>query len=211
MSSAKSTIAVFALLFALTGCSGGSSTTQGASSQGGSTSSTPVPSPTATSSAPVVGHDGRTLLPSGEATACSLVSEATVKKALGNVAANLQPAQPSLVRAPDGTTTDSCLHAFDQSGTTTNGLVVEVVTYPASAAAEASRPYALLMDPEDVKGTAHPAKYAMNALSSSKEFVLVSVNGARITRLIAAMPTAGAWDRNAGRDALVQLAKDAGL
>jgi hypothetical protein len=51
----------------------------------------------------------------------------------------------------------------------------------------------------------------MMALSDSTEFVLVSIDGARVTRLIVALPHAGAWDHATGKDSMLKLARAANL
>lgn len=171
-------------------------------------------SATASSSAPAApetARDGRTVLPTNGSEACGLVDGPAIQASLGSPASSLQPGQPVAERMPDGVVTDSCIHAFDPGGATTNALTVQISTYPSEQEVTKAAPYALLNDPQDVPGLQHPAKYSRMALSDSTEFVLVSVNGPQVVKLIVALPTAEAWDQAEGRDALLKLAQASGL
>ncbi len=88
---------------------------------------------------------------------------------------------------------------------------MEVRNYPTPQAAVGSDPFALLMNAEDLPGLRQPAKYAVNSLSESTEFVVASLEGSRVVRLVAALPPAKAWDRAAGREHMKKLATAAGL
>lgn len=167
----------------------------------------PVSGPTATTTA----RDGRTVLPTSDSKACSLLSEESIRDALGEVGATLGQPQPNSTRLPDGTIQDFCIYPFDKGGATTNALVVEVRNYPSPQAAVDSDPFALIKDAESLPGLRLPAKYAVNTLNDSTEFVVVSVEGARVVRLLAALPPATAWDRETGREHLRKLAATAGL
>lgn len=167
----------------------------------------PASDPTTTTTA----RDGRTVLPTSESQACSLLSEAAIRDALGEVSATLKPPQRSAERLPDGTTEDFCLYPFDEGGATTNALLVEVRTYASPQVAVESDPFALLMNAVDLPGLRKPAKFAVNTLSESTEFVVASLDGARVVRLVAAVPPATAWDRAAGQDHMTRLATAAGL
>ena len=187
-------------------CAGCTATPQqdGAASSGS-------PTPSATPAPPETARDGRTLLPTDGSEACGLVDDPAIQASLGAPASSLQPGQPIAERMADGVVTDSCIHAFDPGGATTNALTVQVTTYPGEQEVTNAEPYALLNDPQDVPGLQHPAKYSRMALSDSTEFVLVSVNGPQVVKLIVALPTAEAWDQAEGRDALLKLAQASGL
>jgi hypothetical protein len=167
--------------------------------------------PSSAPAAPETARDGRTVLPTNGSEACGLVDGPAIQASLGSPASSLQPGQPIAERMPDGVVTDSCIHAFDPGGATTNALTVQIITYASEEEVTKAGPYALLNDPQDVPGLQHPAKYSRLALSDSTEFVLVSVNGPRVVKLIVALPTAEAWDQAAGRDALLKLAQASGL
>ncbi|AOT05150.1 hypothetical protein [Arthrobacter sp. U41] len=139
------------------------------------------------------------------------MNETVIREALGEVAAALEPVQPSVERLPDGTIKDSCLYPFDKGGATTNALLVEVHTYPSPQVAVDSDPFALLMNAVDLPGLRKPTKFAVNTLSESTEFAVASLDGARVVRLVAALPSATAWDRAAGQDHMLKLATAAGL
>lgn len=176
---------------------------------GSATGSAATASPTA--SAPTTGRDGRTLLPTGSSVACGLLDDAAIKSTLGPVAGSLQPAQPVAERMPAGVTHDSCLHPFDAGGASTNALTVQVITYPSAAEATAADPFGMLNAPEDVPGLKNEAKYSMIPLSGSTEFVIVSLDGARIVKLIVALPPDAAWEPAAGRETMLELARTAQL
>lgn len=209
MSSSKRLIGGFAaalILGAATGC-----TSDGPAPAPAQTSSTPAASATNGPTAPVTARDGRTVLPTSESDACSLLSEAAIRESLGAVAQNLQAPQPSAGRLPEGTTEDFCLYPFESGGATTNAVLVEVRNYPTPQAAKDSDPFALLMNPEDLPGLREPAKYAVNSLKESTEFVVASMEGSRVVRLVAALPPAKAWDRASGKEHMKKLATAAGL
>lgn len=181
--------------------------------QGGTSGPTGGATASATPSAPVTetARDGRTVLPTGESVACEVLADDAIKSALGPVAASLQPAQPDAERTPEGVLYDSCIHAFDPDGATTNALTVQIITYPSEQEASRADPYSLMPAAEDVAGLNHPAKYSMIPLSGSTEFVLVSVDGPRVVKLIAALPQTGAWDVAEGRESMTRLAQASGL
>lgn len=169
-------------------------------------------SPSAASSpAPETARNGSTVLPTEQSVACDLLGEDAIKSSLGAAAGSLQPSQPTAERTPEGVTYDSCIHAFDPDGATTNALTVQIITYPSEQEAVGADPFSLLSTPEDVAGLRHPAKYSVLPLSGSTEFVLVSLDGPRVVRLIAALPPSEAWDPPAGREAMIKLAQAAKL
>jgi hypothetical protein len=182
----------------------------GCTSQQGSADAS-SPGSSSAPAAPETARDGRTVLPTSASVACGLLDGPAIQASLGTVAASLQPAQPDAERTADGVVYDSCIHAFDPGGATTNALTVQIITYPSGQEVARANPYALLDAPEDVPGLQHPAKYSMMALSDSTEFVLVSVDGARVTRLIVALPHASAWDHATGKDSMLKLARAANL
>lgn len=94
---------------------------------------------------------------------------------------------------------------------TTNGLVIEIVTYPSPQAAIDANPFALLMNAEDFPGLAHPAKFGVNKLSDSTEFVVASLQGSRLFKLVAATPTSKSWETATGKANMKKLATAAGL
>lgn len=175
----------------------------------------PTPAASQSPSAPrpslETGRDGRTVLPTEASTACGLIDEPAIRSSLGAVAGSLQPAQPDAERTPDGVIYDSCIHAFDPGGATTNALTVQIITYPTEQEVAKADPYRLLPDAEDVPGLQHPAKYSMLELSGSTEFLVVSVDGARVVKLITALPQATAWDKAEGKASMLKLAQAAKL
>jgi hypothetical protein len=73
-------------------------------------------------------------------------------------------------------------------------------------------PFALITAPENVSGLGDCAKFGMNNLSGTNEFVLAVVSGIRVTRFLVAVPaSATGWDKEFGRDVLESLARDAKL
>lgn len=178
--------------------------------QNGSTSAAPATSATAPPSLET-GRNGRTVLPTAASTACGLVDESAIHSSLGAVADSVQPAQPDAERTPEGVIYDSCIHALDAGGATTNALTVQLITYPNADEADRANPYGLLVDPEDVTDLQHPAKYSVLDLSASTEFVLVSIDGARVTKLIVALPKESSWDKAVGKASILKLAQAADL
>jgi hypothetical protein len=181
--------------------------------QGGTSGSATGGTPTAASSspAPETARDGRTVLPTGESVACGLLGDDAIKSSLGTVAKSLQPAQPDAERTAEGVLFDSCIHAFEPDGATTNALTVQIITYPTEQEASRSNPYGLLPAPEDVPGLKNETKYSLIPLSGSKEFVIVSLDGARIVKLIVALTPDAAWEPAAGRETMFELARTAQL
>lgn len=176
-----------------------------------SSSPAPATSVNSASATPTIGRDGRTILPSAESQACALLSEAAVRDILGEVASSLGAPQSGSERAADGTTTDFCLYPFDEAGTTTNGLVIEILTYPSARQAADADPFALLPNAEDLGGLKHPAKFGINRFNESTEFVVASLQESRLFRLVAATPPSKAWGATTGKDTMKRLATAAGL
>jgi hypothetical protein len=143
--------------------------------------------------------------------ACGLLGDDAIKSSLGAVAKSLQPAQPDAERTAEGVLFDSCIHAFEPDGATTNALTVQIITYPTEQEASRSNPYGLLPAPEDVPGLKNETKYSLIPLSGSKEFVIVSLDGARIVKLIVALTPDAAWEPAAGRETMFELARTAQL
>ncbi|MCX6500290.1 MAG: hypothetical protein NTU93_16075 [Arthrobacter sp.] len=91
-------------------------------------------------------------------------------------------------------------------------MIVEVTTYPSPSALASVDLFPLMSAPEDVSGLGDQAKFAVNRLKDTNEFVLTVVSGIRVTRLLIAVPAAAAgWDKSSGKEILQSLARDAAL
>lgn len=166
---------------------------------------------TSSAPAPSVAHDGRTILPSSGSIACQVIGPDSIRLRLGARAAGLQTEQSSGVLDAKEVKKESCIYPLDESGLTTNALIVEVATYP-TPSLEGEDPFALIMAPEEVGGLGDRAQFGMNSLMGTNEFVLAVVSGTRVIRLLVAVPTSAAgWDKATGRELLKSLAEDAKL
>jgi hypothetical protein len=184
-------------LLALTACTGGTSNGPDAPAL----SSAPVPT---------IAHDGRTILPSPGTTACKVVGPEAIRQRLGARATGLQPGQSSGVQDAEGVIKETCIYPLDERGLTTNAVIVEIATYPSTAVLAGADPFALMTAPEDVSGLGDRAKFGMNSLTGTNEFVLAVVSGVRVTRFLVAVPASAAdWDKSSGRDVLTSLAQEA--
>ncbi|WGZ78425.1 MULTISPECIES: hypothetical protein [unclassified Arthrobacter] len=67
------------------------------------------------------------------------------------------------------------------------------------------------MNAEDLAGLQHPTKFGVNKLSQSTEFVVASLQDARLLRLVAATPPSKSWEAATGKAKMKQLAMAAGL
>lgn len=67
------------------------------------------------------------------------------------------------------------------------------------------------MNAEDLPGLAHPAKFGVNKLSDSTEFVVASLQDSRLFKLVAATPSSKSWETATGRANMKKLATAAGL
>ena len=171
-----------------------------------------TPSPSASTKPPDVARDGRTVVPSSKVTACEVIGPPEIGEALGARASTLQPGQPSGVQDSAGVTKESCIYPLDQSGNTTNAVVAEVSTYPSAELLAGSYQFELMMDPEDVTGLGDRAKFAMNSLSGTNEYVLAVVSGNKVFRFLIAVPaSAPDWDRTSGKAAVESLARKADI
>jgi hypothetical protein len=170
------------------------------------------PNTSALSSAPTpsVAHDGRTILATPGITACQVIGPDAIRQHLGTRAAGLQAEQSSGVQDAEGVKKESCIYPLDERGLTTNAVIVEATTYPSATALAGADPFELMTAPEDVSGLGDRAKFGMNSLSGTNEFVLTVVSGIRVTRLLIAVPSSAVgWDKSSGKDIVLSLARDA--
>lgn len=186
---------LIAILLPLAGCTG--KETGNEPPQSDTSAGAPTPS---------IAHDGRTLLPASLATACQILGPEAIRRTLGDLASNLQAAQPSAVQDAAGVKKDSCIYPFDAGGLITNAVVVEVTTYP-SPESMADDAFKLMTDPEEVPGLGDRAKFAVNSLSGTSEYILTVVSGPRATRVLVALPSSDShWSKAEGREVLETLA-----
>lgn len=196
---AKASGVVIAAFFGLAACTGETSSPPGSSTL----PSVPIPS---------TAHDGRTILANPGTTACRVIKPEAIRQHLGLSAGDLQPEQSSGVQDAEGLKKESCIYPLDPSGLTTNAVIVEVTTYPSPSALASVDLFPLMSAPEDVSGLGDQAKFAVNRLKDTNEFVLTVVSGIRVTRLLIAVPAAAAgWDKSSGKEILQSLARDAAL
>ncbi len=159
----------------------------------------PPPSPTGTSAVgpgtePTT-HDGRTVLPARPED-CSSPGAAGIKRVLGPVADQLQaPSGQSATK--DGLVDVSCTFGLapipaGQAADPGNALLITTTTASDESALKRLELPRLMMAPEQVPGVGNKAWYSLNRLSGSTEYVLEVVDGARVTRISLAVPTAAA-------------------
>jgi hypothetical protein len=164
--------------------SGGSS---GPTGQPGGSSQETGSTPSATSTEQV-GKDGRTVEPSTAADSCSILPEEKIRGALGSWAATLQPGQGEVSTDREGVAVDACVYPLNVQSGTNNSIVVELRDYPTPDKLQAAAPFSLLMNPEPVSGLRGDAKFGVNNLAGSTEYGIVSVSGARASRLLLSGP-----------------------
>lgn len=191
-------------------------TPEGTSSDGGSPSSGPsgssaTPSPSTANTAQV-GKDGRTIDPAAKAESCALLTESDIRAELGAWAAGLQAGQGEVSTDRDGTAVDSCVHALEAGAGTDHSAVVERREFESPQKLAASAPFGLMMKAEAVTGLRGEAKYGVNTLAGSTEYVLVSVLDKSSSKLLVSVPTGTqAPDGASVKEMLVALAKKAGF
>lgn len=159
----------------------------------------PPPSPTGTSGVgpgtePTT-HDGRTVLPARPQD-CSSPEQAGIRDVLGPVADQLQaPSAQSATK--DGLVDVICTFGLapissGQAADPGNALLITTTTAGDEAVLKNLELPRLMMAPEEVSGVGNKAWYSLNRLSGSTEYVLEVVDGARITRIALAVPSATA-------------------
>ena len=179
----------------LSACTGAPGAGQPAASGG---AGSPPPSPTGTSAVgpgtePTT-HDGRTVLPVRPED-CSSPGAAGIKGVLGPVADQLQaPSGQSATK--DGLVDVSCTFGLapipaGQAADPGNALLITTTAGDESALKRLQLPR-LMMAPEQVSGVGSRAWYSLNRLSGSTEYVLEVVDGAKVTRISLAVPSAAA-------------------
>ena len=133
--------------------------------------------------------DGRTLQPGTTARSCELLTPAVIHATLGPLAANLQDGQGEASVDREGTRVDSCVYPLEVQAGTDHSLIVERKDYPSSQQLLASQPFGMLMTAESVDGLQGDSRYGSNVLSGSTEFLIVSVSGSRVSRILVSEPT----------------------
>lgn len=207
---AASALAVASAL--MTGCSVGGTPEAGQSS--GAHSSSPFPPAPSTDNAVEVeqGKDGRTLQPGSAARSCEAFSPAELGVALGERAANLQEGQGEVSIDREGTTVDTCVYPLEKLGGVDHSLIVERKDFPSAEQLRASDPFGMLMTQEPVDGLKGDARFGVNTLSGSTEYVVVSVSELRISRLLLSEPSSGQTiEAHEAKKVLAELAIQAGF
>lgn len=192
----------------------GTSTDSGSPPSGtqtGPSGSSATPSPSTANTAQV-GKDGRTVDPAAKAESCSLLTETDIRAELGSWAAGLQPGQGEVSTDREGTAVDSCVYALEAGAGTDHSAVVEQREFDTPEKLAASAPFSLIMAAEAVAELRGEAKYGVNTLAGSTEYVLVSVLDKTSSKLLVSVPTGTkAPDGASVKEMLVALAKKAGF
>jgi hypothetical protein len=189
--------------------SGGAVSSSGAQTAPSEASASPSPSNTNTAQ---VGKDGRTIDPAAKAESCTLLAESDIRDELGAWAAGLQPGQGEVSTDRDGTAVDSCVYALEAGAGTDHSAVIEQRVFDTPQELASSRPFGLLMTAEAVSGLRGDAKYGVNSLTGSTEYVVVSVLDKTSSTLIVSVPSGTAVpDGTSVKEMLVALAKKAGF
>ncbi|PVZ56670.1 hypothetical protein [Arthrobacter sp. H-02-3] len=174
---------------------------------------TSAPTPTATSGvAPgdePLTHDGRTVAPS-TGDRCAQPALPDVRRVLGAVAANVQPAEAQ-ASSKDGVADVVCTFALAPVGAgeaadVGNALLVARTTAPDQAALDGLGLPRLMMSPEPVPDLGAKAWYSVNRLSGTTEYVLEAANGLTVVRVTLALPADAAEPENLKAE-LAELAK----
>lgn len=200
---------------ALAACTGSGSPAPGGSSgpsaSGIDASSTPAPSPSPTGTSQI-GKDGRTVEPGKSADSCTVLAETALRTVLGSLAESLQAGQGEVSTDREGTSIDACVYPLAAGSGTDHSLIVERRNFTTAQALQSSGPFTMLMKPEPLSGLQGDARYGVNALSGSTEYVVVSVSGTRVSRLLLSTPaTAPGPAADEAKKMLVDLAREAGF
>ena len=198
----------------LMGCTPQGSSGDGGSSPSGTRTSPPESSssPSQSANTPQVGRDGRTVDPAAKAESCSLLTESEIKAELGEWAGGLQSGQGVVSTDRDGTAVDSCVYPLESGAGTDHSVVVEQRKFETAQKLADSDPFGLLMSAEPVTDFRGDAKYGMNSLTGSTEYVLVSVQDTVSTKLLVSLPSGPETPDYANvKQKLLALGKKAGL
>jgi hypothetical protein len=154
-------------------------------------------------------HDGRTVAPS-TGDRCAQPALPDVRRVLGAVAANVQPAEAQ-ASSKDGVADVVCTFALAPVGAgeaadVGNALLVARTTAPDQAALDGLGLPRLMMAPEPVPDLGAKAWYSVNRLSGTTEYVLETANGLTVVRVTLALP-ADAAEPEKLKAELAQLAK----
>lgn len=196
----------------LSSCSGPSASPASSGDPSTQQTSNASDSPTPSQQTPTEARDGSVLIPTPDIQTCAALSTERVREILGEPAEEIQPVQVAGTIDPSGVRREDCLYPLDQSGTTTHAVIFSVATYPDNAGLANGKPWDSLPMATPVTGFQGEARYAVNKLSQSTEFVLQKVEGAKIHRLIIAQPSGSvSWSDEEGLSNLKELAQAAGF
>lgn len=189
--------------------SGGAISSSGTQTTPSGVSASPSPSNTNTAQ---IGKDGRTIDPAAKAESCTLLAESDIRNELGSWAAGLQPGQGEVSTDREGTAVDSCVYALETGAGTDHSAVIEQREFKTPEELAASAPFSLLMKAEAVSGLRGDAKYGVNTLMGSTEYVVVSVLDKTSSKLLVSVPSGTAVPEGKSvKEMLVALAKKAGF
>ncbi|MFF1385493.1 hypothetical protein ACFVWT_18210 [Arthrobacter sp. NPDC058288] len=127
-------------------------------------------------------------------------------------ATGLQPGQGEVSTDRDGTAIDSCVYALESAAGTDHSAVIEQREFKTPQDLAASAPFGLLMKAEAISGLRGDAKYGVNTLTASTEYVVVSVLDKTSSKLLVSVPSGTAVpEGTSAKEMLVALAKKAGF
>jgi hypothetical protein len=115
-----------------------------------------------------------------------------IRQKLGAIAANIQPAVPSVTET-QGVKETNCTFSLatvpnGQDPDPGNALTISTAAYPDARSLATVELPRLMIAPKPVEGAGERAWYARNELSSSTEYVLESASKNVITRITLAVP-----------------------
>ncbi|WP_326967594.1 hypothetical protein [Arthrobacter sp. CG_A4] len=88
----------------------------------------------------------------------------------------------------------------------------EIITYPDEASRANADPWESMMSPAVVTGLPGEARFAINRLSQSTEYVLAVAEGTRVRKILVSQPSeVSTWDAPEGLSVLRKLAETAKL
>lgn len=161
---------------------------------------------------PTEARDGSVLIPTPDIKTCASLSADRVREILGELADKIQPIEVAGTIDPSGIRHENCLYPLDPGGTTTHAVILSVATYPDSTVLENSKPWDTMTTAAPVTGFEGETRYSVTKLSQSTEFVLQTVEGVKVHRLMVAQPTGSVtWSDEDGLSALKELARAAGI
>jgi hypothetical protein len=141
-----------------------------------------------------------------------VLPEAEIRAELGNWAVRLQPGQGEVSTDREGTAVDSCVYPLEAGAGTDHSVVVERREFESRQKLDESAPFGLMMTAEQAPGLRGDAKYGVNRLTGSTEYIIVSVHDKTASKLLVSVPSdLPVPEGSSTNEMLVALARKAGF